>query len=180
LFLDEVLRIVDRRALNRCCFRGAEQVGIVPVEAIANPARGAIFACFVVAIACVVFRADHRLFAIHFLRAAHGLLDSTLVIWGGEFGRTPIAQKGGKPGRDHNPHAFTTWMAGGGVKGGVSYGATDEVGFKSVENRVSVHDLHATLLHVMGIDHERLTYRHAGRDYRLTDVYGRVVSEMFG
>ena len=102
-----------------------------------------------------------------------GLLDQTLVIWGGEFGRLPVSQKGAKPGRDHNPHAFTTWMAGGGVKGGTSYGSTDEVGFKAAENRVSVNDLHATILHLLGLDHERLTYRFNGRDFRLTDVAGR-------
>ena len=96
---------------------------------------------------------------------ARGLLDSTLVIWGGEFGRLPLAQKGAKPGRDHNPHGFTTWLAGGGVKGGVTHGATDEIGFKAVEDRVSIHDLHATILHLLGFDHKRLTYRHNGRDY---------------
>jgi arylsulfatase A-like enzyme len=106
-----------------------------------------------------------------------GLLDSTLVIWGGEFGRLPICQKG-STGRDHNPHAFTVWMAGGGVKGGVSHGATDEVGFKAVERKVSVHDLHATILHLLGLDHERLTFRYAGRDFRLTDVAGNVVGEV--
>jgi hypothetical protein len=107
--------------------------------------------------------------------AGRGLLDSTLVIWGGEFGRLPLAQKGEKPGRDHNPHGFTTWLAGGGVKPGMSYGATDEIGFKAVEDRVSINDLHATILHLLGFDHKRLTYRHNGRDYRLTDVAGEVV-----
>jgi hypothetical protein len=109
-----------------------------------------------------------------------GLLDSTLVIWGGEFGRLPVAQKGDKPGRDHNPHAFTTWFAGGGVKGGVSYGATDEVGFKSVENRVSVHDLHATILHLLGLDHQKLTYRHNSLEQRLTTITvdARVIREI--
>jgi hypothetical protein len=112
--------------------------------------------------------------------AQRGLLDETLVIWGGEFGRLPIAQKGGKPGRDHNPHAFTTWLAGGGVKGGVSYGATDEVGFKSVENRVSVHDLHATILHLLGLDHQKLTFRHNSLEQRLTTITvdARVVKEI--
>ncbi|MGD9647749.1 MAG: DUF1501 domain-containing protein [Pirellulales bacterium] len=109
--------------------------------------------------------------------AARGLLDSTLVIWGGEFGRLPIVQKGGT-GRDHNPHAFTVWMAGGGTRGGVHHGATDEIGHKAVENRVSVNDLHATILHLMGLDHERLTYRYNGRDFRLTDVAGKVVREV--
>jgi hypothetical protein len=107
-----------------------------------------------------------------------GLLDETLVIWGGEFGRLPIAQKDAKPGRDHNPHAFTTWMAGGGVKGGVSHGASDEFGFKAVEDRVGVNDLHATILHLLGIDHKRLTYRFNGRDFRLTDVGGVVIDDI--
>ncbi len=106
--------------------------------------------------------------------AQRGLLDSTLVIWGGEFGRLPIVQKGGT-GRDHNPHAFTVWLAGGGVKGGTLYGETDEIGFKAVADRVSVNDLHATILHLAGLDHERLTYRYNGRDFRLTDVAGQVV-----
>jgi len=108
---------------------------------------------------------------------ARGLLDSTLVIWCGEFGRLPIAQKG-STGRDHNPHAFTAWLAGGGAKGGARYGATDEIGHKAVDNRVSVNDLHATILHLLGIDHERLTYRYSGRDFRLTDVAGRVVHDV--
>src|SRR3984885_6526258 len=101
-----------------------------------------------------------------------GLLDSTLVICAGEFGRLPLSQKSAKPGRDHNPHAFTTWMAGGGTKGGTSYGATDEIGFKAAENRVSVNDLHATILYLLGLDHTKLTYRFNGRDFRLTDVAG--------
>lgn len=107
-----------------------------------------------------------------------GLLDSTLVIWGGEFGRLPVSQKGDKPGRDHNPHAFTVWLAGGGVKGGVQHGATDEIGFKAAVDRVSVHDLHATILHLLGLDHKRLTYRYNGRDFRLTDVHGNVVTSI--
>ncbi|WP_202921900.1 DUF1501 domain-containing protein [Anatilimnocola aggregata] len=102
-----------------------------------------------------------------------GLLDDTLVLWGGEFGRTPVAQ--GTDGRDHNPEGFTMWLAGGGVKSGFKYGATDEFGYYAVENKVHVHDLHATLLHLLGLDHERLTYRYAGRDFRLTDVSGHVV-----
>ena len=106
-----------------------------------------------------------------------GLLDSTLVIWGGEFGRLPIVQTGGT-GRDHNPHAFTYWLAGGGAKGGVHYGATDEIGHKAVENRVHVNDLHATILHLLGLDHTRLTFRMSGRDFRLTDVAGHVVKEV--
>ncbi len=105
-----------------------------------------------------------------------GLLEETLVLWGGEFGRTPVSEAG--DGRDHNPYGFTMWMAGGGVKGGIAYGATDEFGFQAVENRMSVHDVHATVLNQMGIDHERLTYRYAGRDFRLTDVQGRVVREI--
>lgn len=107
-----------------------------------------------------------------------GMLESTLVVWGGEFGRLPIAQKAEKPGRDHNPHAFTFWLAGGGAKGGVSYGATDEVGHKAVVNPVNVHDLHATILHLLGLNHERLTFRHNGRDFRLTDVEGNVIREI--
>jgi len=106
-----------------------------------------------------------------------GLLDSTLVVCCGEFGRLPLVQTGGT-GRDHNPHAFTTWLAGGGVRGGTSYGATDDIGYKAVENRVSINDLHATILHTLGLDHEQLTYRHDGRDFRLTDVGGNVVSEV--
>ena len=106
--------------------------------------------------------------------AERGLLDSTLVIWGGEFGRLPLVQKGGT-GRDHNPHAFTVWLAGGGVKGGTLHGATDDIGHRAVEDRVSVHDLHATILYLLGLDHKRLTYRYSGRDFRLTDVYGNVV-----
>ena len=105
-----------------------------------------------------------------------GLLDETLIVWGGEFGRTPVSEAG--TGRDHNPYGFTVWMAGGGIRGGVAHGATDEFGFRAVENRVNIHDLHATLLHQMGIDHERLTYRFSGRDYRLTDVHGRVLREL--
>ena len=107
-----------------------------------------------------------------------GLLDSTLVVWGGEFGRMPFSEGEGKPGRNHNPYGFSMWMAGGGVKGGTVYGATDELGFAAVENRVHVHDLHATILALLGLDHTRLTYFHQGRDDRLTDVYGRVISEI--
>jgi Protein of unknown function (DUF1501) len=103
-----------------------------------------------------------------------GLLDDTLLLWGGEFGRTPVAQ--GKNGRDHNPDGFTMWMAGGGVRGGMRYGATDDYGYYAVENKMHIHDLHATLLHLLGLDHTRLTYRHAGRDFRLTDVAGEVHS----
>jgi hypothetical protein len=110
--------------------------------------------------------------------AARGLLDDTLVVWGGEFGRTPIVQ--GTNGRDHNPQGFTMWLAGGGVQGGLSYGATDEYGYYATENRVHMHDLHATMLHLLGLVHDRLTYRYAGRDFRLTDVYGEVVHELLG
>ena len=107
---------------------------------------------------------------------SRGMLDDTLVVWGGEFGRTSDAQSG--KGRDHNPNAFTMWMAGGGIKGGSHYGASDEFGYKAVENRVSVNDLHATILHLLGIDHERLTYFFNGRNFRLTDVAGKVLSEI--
>lgn len=105
-----------------------------------------------------------------------GLLDDTLVIWGTEFGRTPAAQ--GKDGRDHHPNAFTIWMAGGGVRPGMIYGATDELGYYVTEGRFHIHDFHATMLHLLGIDHERLTYHYSGRDFRLTDVHGRVPSEI--
>jgi hypothetical protein len=105
-----------------------------------------------------------------------GLLEDTLVMWGGEFGRTPTAE--GNDGRDHNPHGFTWWLAGGGLKPGFHFGATDEYGYYAIQDRVHVHDLHATLLHLMGLDHEQLTYRHSGRDFRLADVHGRVVREI--
>jgi len=104
-----------------------------------------------------------------------GLLDETLVLWSGEFGRTPASQG---TGRDHNHWGFSAWLAGGGVKGGLAYGATDEFGFKAVEKRVHPHDLHATMLHLMGLDHEKLTYRYSGRDFRLTDVEGNVLHEI--
>jgi uncharacterized protein (DUF1501 family) len=109
-----------------------------------------------------------------------GLLEDTLVIWGGEFGRTPYAelQEKAKHGRDHHHTGFSMFLAGGGVKGGLTYGATDELGMHAVENRVHVHDLHATILHLLGIDHERLTYHYSGRDFRLTDVHGRVVTDI--
>ena len=107
---------------------------------------------------------------------SRGLLESTLVIWGGEFGRMPISQNGN--GRDHNPNGFLQWMAGAGVKGGTTYGETDEIGYAAVENRVSVNDLHATILHLLGLDHERLTYFHNGRSYRLTDVAGQVIQDI--
>jgi uncharacterized protein DUF1501 len=114
-----------------------------------------------------------------------GMLDSTLIIWGGEFGRTPVVElptpgsnQGKLNGRDHNNHGFTMWLAGGGVKGGQAYGATDEFGFAAAEKKVHVHDLHATILHLLGFDHTKLTYRYAGRDFRLTDVYGEVVHDL--
>jgi len=111
-----------------------------------------------------------------------GMLDDTLIIFGGEFGRTPTVELNDsgkeKKGRDHNPYGFSMWLAGGGVKGGTVYGATDEFGFKAIENKVHVHDLHATILHLLGFDHEKFTYRYAGRDFRLTDVSGNVVKEL--
>lgn len=108
---------------------------------------------------------------------ARGLLERTLVLWGGEFGRTPVAQ--GDDGRDHNPQGYTMWLAGGGTRGGLTYGKTDDYGYYAVENKVHIHDLHATLLHLLGLDHTRLTYRHAGRNFRLTDVHGEVVTDLF-
>jgi uncharacterized protein (DUF1501 family) len=107
-----------------------------------------------------------------------GLLDDTLVIWGGEFGRTPMAQ--GNNGRDHHPNAFSMWLAGGGIKAGVTVGETDDLGFGAVKDRVHVHDLHATILHLLGFDHERLTHRFQGRDFRLTDVHGLVQQKLLG
>ena len=107
---------------------------------------------------------------------ARGLLDDTLVVWGGEFGRTPTAE--GNNGRDHNPHGFTMWMAGGGVKGGHAYGSTDDYGYYASIDKMHVHDLHATLLHLLGINHEELTFRYAGRDFRLTDVAGNVATDI--
>ncbi|MEE2624084.1 MAG: DUF1501 domain-containing protein, partial [Verrucomicrobiota bacterium] len=107
-----------------------------------------------------------------------GLLDETLVIWGGEFGRLPVAQKSQKPGRDHNPHAGCYWFAGGGVKSGTSYGETDELGHQAVVDKVEIHDLHATILHLLGLDHKKLTFKHSGRRFRLTDVAGRVINQI--
>src|SRR2546422_3942470 len=107
---------------------------------------------------------------------SRGLLDSTLVIWGGEFGRTPMSE--GSTGRDHNPHGFSMWLAGGGVKGGQVIGATDAVGLRAAEEKAHVHDIHATILRLLGFDHERLTFRHNGRDERLTDVAGGGVNEV--
>lgn len=107
---------------------------------------------------------------------ARGLLESTLVVWAGEFGRTPFVQ--GRNGRDHNPFGYSIWLAGGGVKGGMTYGATDEYGYHAIENKLQIHDLHATMLHLLGFDHEKLTFRHSGRDMRLTDVHGKVVHDI--
>lgn len=112
---------------------------------------------------------------LHDLKA-RGLLDSTLVLWGGEFGRTPVAQ--GDDGRDHNPQGYTMWLAGGGIKSGLVYGHTDDYGYYAVENKVHVHDLHATMLHLLGLDHTKLTYRYAGRDFRLTDIHGEIVHDI--
>ncbi len=113
---------------------------------------------------------------------ARGMLDETLVVWGGEFGRTPTVELAGdgasKLGRDHNHYGFSVWLAGGGIKGGTVYGATDEFGFKAEQNPTSVHDLHATMLHALGLDHKKLTYRYSGRDFRLTDVHGNVIHEI--
>lgn len=108
---------------------------------------------------------------------SRGLLEDTLVLWGGEFGRTPVAQ--GDNGRDHNPQGYTMWLAGGGVQGGLKYGATDDYGYYAVENKVHLHDLHATILHLFGLDHLRLTYQYAGREFRLTDVHGEVIHGLF-
>jgi uncharacterized protein (DUF1501 family) len=111
-----------------------------------------------------------------------GLLDSTLVVWAGEFGRTPLVEsrnpKKGSEGRDHHPFAFSIWMAGGGIKGGQVVGKTDDLGLNVVEDRIHVHDMHATLLHCLGFNHEKLTYHHQGRDFRLTDVSGNVVPKL--
>jgi hypothetical protein len=110
--------------------------------------------------------------------AARGLLEDTIVWWGGEFGRTPYAEKNGT-GRDHNPGGFTVWLAGGGFKPGLAYGRTDDFGSKAVTDKVHMHDLHATILDAMGLNHEKLTYRYAGRDFRLTDVHGRVIKDLY-
>ena len=110
-----------------------------------------------------------------------GLLEDTLIVWGGEFGRTPTVQQGTGPlGRDHHPEGFTMWLAGAGVRGGHRYGATDEFGYFATENRCTIHDLHATILYALGLDHTKLTHPYAGRDFRLTDVHGEVAHEVFG
>jgi uncharacterized protein (DUF1501 family) len=106
-----------------------------------------------------------------------GMLDDTLIVWGGEFGRTPVSENGN--GRDHNPHGFCMFFAGGGAQGGTAYGQSDEFGFKAAVDKMHIHDIHATILHLLGMDHEKLTYRWAGRDFRLTDVHGRIVNELF-
>jgi uncharacterized protein (DUF1501 family) len=118
---------------------------------------------------------DQPVAALLYDLRARGLLESTLVVWATEFGRTPFAQGNG---RDHNPQGFTIWLAGAGVRGGMAYGATDEYGYHAVEDVVSVHDLHATILHLLGFDHTRLTFRYAGRDFRLTDVHGEVIHKL--
>ena len=118
-------------------------------------------------------RSDRPIAALLRDLKARGQLEETLVLWGGEFGRTPTSQ--GARGRDHHSLGFTMWLAGGGVRGGLAHGATDEYGYQAVEKRMHVHDLHATLLHLLGIDHERLTFRYSGRDFRLTDVHGQVI-----
>ncbi|NBR06417.1 MAG: DUF1501 domain-containing protein [Planctomycetes bacterium] len=120
---------------------------------------------------------DQPIAALLYDLKQRGLLEDTLVWWGGEFGRTPTAQGSGD-GRDHNPEGFTMWLAGGGVKGGYSHGATDDYGFFAEKGKVHIHDMHATILHLMGLDHEKLTFKHAGRDFRLTDVHGRVIDEI--
>jgi len=129
-------------------------------------------------------QADQPIAALLADLKASGLLQETLVVIGGEFGRTPSVETSGRinvqNGRNHNARGFTYLLAGGGVKGGMAYGATDEFGFAAVENTVHLHDLHATILHVLGLDHKRLTYRHSGRDYRLTDVAGNVVTGILG
>ncbi len=107
---------------------------------------------------------------------ARGMLKDTLVVWAGEFGRTPVSQGG--DGRDHNPYGYSIWMAGGGVKGGFTYGATDEIGYHAVEDRMHIHDFHATVLHLLGLDHEKLTYHYSGRNFRLTDVAGVVAAKL--
>jgi uncharacterized protein (DUF1501 family) len=109
---------------------------------------------------------------------SRGMLDETLVVWSTEFGRTPYNEKADAKGREHHHWAFSCWLAGGGVKGGLAFGATDDYGIHVADNPVHVHDFHATILHQMGLDHEKLTFRHAGRDFRLTDVSGRVVKEV--
>jgi uncharacterized protein (DUF1501 family) len=130
----------------------------------------------------LAFQADRPIAALLQDLKSRGLLSETLVICGSEFGRTPVVQTSAsvkvQNGRDHNPHGFSMLLAGGGIKGGITFGATDDFGFKVVENPVPVFDLHATILHLLGLDHERLTYRYSGRDFRLTDVHGRVIKDI--
>ena len=121
-------------------------------------------------------KSDQAIAALLVDLKSRGLLDETLIVWGGEFGRTPTAE--GSKGRDHNNLGFSMWLAGGGVKGGYVHGSTDEIGFAAVDKKVHVHDLHATLLHLLGMDHTKLTYRYSGRDFRLTDVSGTVVTDL--
>ena len=109
---------------------------------------------------------------------ARGLFEQTLIIFSGEFGRTPFGQREEPVGRDHNPQAFSSWMAGAGIKGGMTYGKTDEYGYRVIENKTSIHDLHATMLHLLGIDHIKQTYRFSGRDIRLTDVHGHIIQDI--
>ena len=150
-------RPADEVALYVEATRGVRQVGVVVVPA---PGRA------------------RRPDGVRPLPLAESNNHSPVVIWAGEFGRLPVSQPGAKPGRDHNPHANTAWLAGGGVRGGVSYGETDAFGYKAVVNKADTHDFHATILHLLGLDHERLTYLHNGRRFRLTDVAGRVIKEV--
>jgi len=127
-------------------------------------------------------RADQPIAALLEDLKSRGLLEETLVICGSEFGRTPVVETSAgtriNNGRDHNPYGFSVWLAGGGIKGGITYGSTDDFGFKAVENPVHVHDLHATILHQLGLEHTKLTYRYSGRDFRLTDIAGKVIQEI--
>ena len=160
-------RLVERgvRCVELTCVRGIR--GVAPWDQHDDLVKAHAQNAFVV---------DQPIAALLTDLKARGLFQTTLVVWAGEFGRTPFAQ--GKDGRDHNPQGFSIWLAGGGVRGGTIHGATDEYGYRAVENIVTVHDLHATILHLLGLDHERLTFRHGGRDYRLTDVHGQVLREL--
>jgi len=124
----------------------------------------------------MAFQVDQPIWALIEDLRDRGLLDETLIVWAGEFGRTPFSQ--GSDGRDHNPYGFSVWFAGGGVKGGTIYGATDDLGYYAVEDKCTIYDMWATVLHQMGIDHEKLTYRYGGRDFRLTDVHGNVLTKI--
>jgi hypothetical protein len=160
-------RLVERgvRFVEVTCYRGIR--GVAPWDQHEDLKNSHAKNAFVVDQAIAALLTDLK---------ARGLFESTLVIFAGEFGRTPFAQ--GSNGRDHNPQGFSIWLAGGGIRGGMVYGATDDYGYRAVENVLTVHDLHATILHQLGIDHERLTFRHGGRDFRLTDVHGRIVREI--